>query len=74
MSVWVVVRPAAGPMAPEPWSLSISDDHKKLVFTAFAYEELRAIKKAVERAGKSDEFVRAIFWDNGISLLAEGLS
>jgi hypothetical protein len=57
-------------VTPVPWHLSISDDHKKLVFTSFLYEELRAIKKAVERLGLSDEFVRKIFFENGVGLLA----
>ncbi|MFH1742826.1 MAG: amidohydrolase family protein, partial [bacterium] len=38
-------------ITPVPWNLSISDDHGKLVFTSFIYEQIRAIKKAVERVG-----------------------
>lgn len=54
-----------------PWDLSISDDHKKLVFTSFLYEELRAIKKAVNRLGLGSKFVRGIFYENGMNVLRE---
>lgn len=56
-------------VTPVPWHLSISDDHGKLVFTSFLYEELRAIKKAVERLGLGRSFVRDIFFANGMRLL-----
>jgi len=56
-------------VTPVPWVLSISDDHEKLVFTSFLYEELRAIKKAVERCGLDRSFVEALFYDNGAKLL-----
>ena len=56
-------------VTPTPWRLSISDDHGKLVFTSFLYEELRGIDKAVRRLGLGDAFLRAIFWDNGAALL-----
>ncbi|MDQ1255988.1 MAG: Amidohydrolase family protein [Candidatus Hydrogenedentes bacterium] len=57
-------------VTPVPWALSISDDHGKLRFTSFAYEELRAIKRAVERAGLGEDFVRKLFHENGERLLA----
>ena len=57
-------------ITPVPWKLSISDDHRKLVFTSFLYEELRAVKKAVERLRLSDDFVRGLFCENGMRLLA----
>jgi len=56
-------------VTPVPWDLSISDDHGKIVFASFLYEELRAIRKAVERLGLSRDFVRAIFFENGMRLL-----
>ena len=56
-------------VTPVPWRLAISDDHGKLVFTSFLYEELRAIKKAVERTGKDERFVRGVFCENGMRLL-----
>jgi len=56
-------------VTPVPWHLSISDDHGKLVFTAFTYEELRAIRKAVERLGLSKQFVEDLFYNNGMKLL-----
>jgi len=56
-------------VTPVPWALSISDDHRKLVFTSFLYEELRAIKKAVARLGLPRSFVEDIFWNNGMALL-----
>ena len=42
------------------------------VFTAFLYEELRAVKKAVERLGLGREFVEGLFFDYGMALLGEG--
>jgi hypothetical protein len=57
-------------VTPVPWELSISDDHRKLVFTSFLYEELRAIKRAVERLGLSRDWVEGLFWRNGMELLA----
>ena len=56
-------------VTPVPWKLSISDDHRKLQFTAFAYEELRAIKKAVQRLGLGQEFVRGVFYEHGMRVL-----
>jgi len=56
-------------VTPVPWSLSISDDHRKLVFTSFLYEELRAIKRAVERSGLPRSFVEDVFHNNGMRLL-----
>jgi len=60
-------------VTPKPWSLSISDDHGKLVFTSFLYEEIRAVRKAVERLGLGREFVERIFYANGAQLLSEVL-
>ncbi len=56
-------------ITPIPWELSISDDHKKLVFTSFCYEELRAIKKSVERLRLDDRFIEDIFFNNGYNLI-----
>ena len=56
-------------VTPVPWELSISDEHHRLVFTAFAYEELRAIKKAVERLELGRDFVEGLFYENGMALL-----
>ena len=56
-------------VTPVPWSLSISDDHRKLVFTSFLYEELRAIKKAVERCGLGRGFIEDLFYGNAIRVL-----
>ena len=61
-------------VTPKPWSLSISDDHGKLQFTSFAYEELRAIKQAVRHLGLSDAFVEGLFYQNGMRLLGPFLS
>lgn len=56
-------------VTPAPWSLSISDDHGKLQFTGFLYEELRAIQKAVKRLELSGGFVDDLFFGNGMRLL-----
>lgn len=61
-------------VTPVPWDLSISDDHKKIQFTSFAYEELRAIRRAVERSGLGRAFVAGVFYDNGMRLLHEVLA
>lgn len=57
-------------VTPLPWKLSISDNHKKLIFASFLYEELRAIKKAVKRLNLSKRFTEDIFYNNGMELLA----
>ncbi|HNS00669.1 MAG TPA: amidohydrolase family protein [Planctomycetota bacterium] len=56
-------------VTPVPWKLSISDERRKLVFTSFAYEELRAIRKAVERRGLGRDFLRGLFYENGLRLI-----
>lgn len=56
-------------VTPVPWRLSISDDHGKLVFTSFIYEQLRAIKKAVDRLGLGKAFLESLFFDSGMKLL-----
>ena len=58
-------------VTPVPWELSISDDHRRIVFTSFLYEELRAIRKAVERLGLGREFVEGLFYGNGMKLLRQ---
>jgi hypothetical protein len=58
-------------VTPVPWELSISDDHKKLQFTSFVYEELRAIRKAIERVGLGRDFVEGLFYGYGTALLDE---
>ncbi len=57
-------------VTPVPWELSISDDGGKLIFTSFVYEELRAIKKAVQRLGLDDDFIRGLFYSNGMKVLS----
>jgi len=56
-------------VTPVPWHLSISDDHGKLVFTSFLYEELRGIRKAAERRGLGADAIEAVFYSNGRRLL-----
>ncbi len=56
-------------VTPTPWDLSISDDHGKIQFTSFLYEEIRAIKKAIERLDLRDDFVQQLFYENGMNLL-----
>lgn len=56
-------------ITPVPWLLSISDDHGKLVFTSFLYEQLRAMKKAVRRLNLPGKFVEGMFYNNGMELL-----
>jgi hypothetical protein len=61
-------------VTPKPWPLSISDDHGKIQFTSFLYEELRAIRKAVDRLRLGESFVKGLFYDNGMQLLDEVLA
>ena len=56
-------------VTPVPWELSIADDRGRVVFTSFLYEELRAIKKAVERLKLARPFVEGLFYQNGTNLL-----
>jgi hypothetical protein len=53
----------------KPWFLSISDDHGKLVFTSFIYEQIRGIRKAVERTGMDSSFLEQLFHRNGRALI-----
>ncbi len=53
----------------KPWHLSISDDHGKLMFTSFIYEEIRAVKKACVRLGLGETFVENFFFKNGNTLI-----
>jgi predicted TIM-barrel fold metal-dependent hydrolase len=57
-------------ITPAPWELAIHDREGRISYTSFVYEELRAIRKAVERLGLSPDFVRGLFWENGMRLLA----
>ncbi|NQU44911.1 amidohydrolase family protein [bacterium] len=56
-------------VTPVPWHLSITDDHGKLRFTSFLYEELRAVKRAWEKTRKDDAFLQRLFYGNGTDLL-----
>jgi hypothetical protein len=53
----------------KPWGLSISDEHQKIVFTSFIYEEIRAIKKAFHNCGLKEPFLEDLFFRNGHTLL-----
>jgi len=56
-------------ITPAPWELSIHDTSGKIVYTSFVYEELRGIRKAVERLGLGGKFLRGVFFENGMRLL-----
>jgi glutamate-1-semialdehyde 2,1-aminomutase len=58
-------------ITPRPWPLSLCDEKKKLQFTSFLNEELRAIKQAAEAANLSRANVAALFYDNAKSLVGE---
>ena len=58
-------------VTPIPWKLSISDDHGKLKFTSFLFEELRAIKHAVDRLSLPRSFVEGVFHNYGWALLQQ---
>jgi predicted TIM-barrel fold metal-dependent hydrolase len=57
-------------VTPVPWDLSICDSGGRVKYTSFAYEEVRAIRKAVERLGLGSQFVERLFHDNAEALLA----
>lgn len=59
-------------VTPVPWELSISDDHGRLQFTSFLYEELRGIKTAMRRLGLGRDFAEKLFFGNGMDLLHGG--
>ncbi len=56
-------------VTPVPWELSICDRTGRVKFTSFAYEELRAIRRATERAGLGRKFLNGLFFENGMRLL-----
>lgn len=58
-------------VTPVTWKLAIHDDRSRLKFTSFLYEQLRAIKQAIEATGRDRALTEAIFWENGMSLLAD---
>ena len=61
-------------VTPRPWAISITDDHGKIQFTSFLYEELRAMKRAVQRLGLDRSYVEDMFYNNGMKVLKEVLS
>jgi hypothetical protein len=56
-------------ITPAPWKLAIHDTSGRVVYTCFAYEELRGIGKAVARLGLGRKFLDGLFHDNGMRLL-----
>lgn len=58
-------------ITPGPWRAGtvIIDESKKVTYTSFTYEEIRAIKKAVKRLNLPASFVEGIFYSNGMRLL-----
>ncbi|HOX08893.1 MAG TPA: amidohydrolase family protein [Planctomycetota bacterium] len=56
-------------ITPAPWKLAIHDTSGRVVYTCFAYEELRGIGKAVARLGLGRRFLNGLFHDNGMRLL-----
>ena len=50
--------------APHKWSAHVDPDSYEVNCTLFAYEMVRAIKKAAGKAGLSREEVEDIFWNN----------
>lgn len=58
-------------ITPRPWPLSLCDEKKKLRFTSFLNEQLRAIQQATAAAGLSRDAIAALFYDNAACLIAE---
>jgi glutamate-1-semialdehyde 2,1-aminomutase len=61
-------------VTPVPWELSVADTAGRIAFSSFLYEEIRAIRKAVERLGLGRRFVEGLFCDNGMRLLRPATS
>ena len=57
-------------VTPRPWSLALCDEKRKLQFTSFLNEELRAIKQAAEAAQLSRADIAGLFYDNPKNLVA----
>lgn len=55
-------------VTPRPWALSLCDERKKLRFTSFLNEELRAIRQAATATGLSRTAVEALFHGNARQL------
>lgn len=58
-------------VTPRPWSLSLCDEKKKLQFTSFLNEELRAIRQAATAAKLSRSAIAALFYDSAKTLVSE---
>ena len=58
-------------VGPRPWSLALCDEKRKLQFTSFLNEELRAIRQAATSAGLSRTETTAFFHDNARALVDE---
>jgi glutamate-1-semialdehyde 2,1-aminomutase len=58
-------------VTPRPWPLSLCDEKKKLKFTSFLNEELRAIQQAATAAKLSRSAIAALFYDNAKALVDE---
>jgi len=56
-------------VTPVPWKLAICDATRRVRFTSFLYEELRAIRDAAAGAKLSAAAVEAIFHGNAVRLL-----
>jgi glutamate-1-semialdehyde 2,1-aminomutase len=58
-------------VTPRPWSLSLCDERKKLQFTSFLNEELRAVRQAATSAKLSRADIAALFYDNAKTLVSD---
>lgn len=58
-------------VTPRPWPLALCDEKKKLRFTSFLNEELRAIRQAATAANLTPSDVSAVFYDNPKNLVEE---
>ena len=58
-------------VTPRPWPLALCDERRKLQFTSFLNEELRAIRQASAAGGLSRADVAALFYDNARALVDE---
>ena len=56
-------------VTPRPWSLALCDERRKLQFTSFLNEELRAIRQAAAAVGLSRADIAALFYGNARALV-----
>jgi predicted TIM-barrel fold metal-dependent hydrolase len=58
-------------VTPVQWRLAVCDERGLVKYTSFAYEQVRAIRAAMERVGLPHRFAEEIFSKNAVRLISE---